>query len=180
MAKEIAWGWYHELLHGHPDRVRLDANSFTDRYSAASWGSPEMVALLDEAVPDPRDRIDFAATPVAGTLVQYPASDGRVLELEPLAARVHASGALLVVAIPRTPRTSVRSWRCCRSTRRSAGHRGALTARSKGSRHPLVAGLLQRGRERSARIPGAAAAGALPRRVRAVPGPGMRDRGGPR
>ncbi len=61
MAKEIAWGWYHELLHGHPDRVRLDANSFTDRYSAASWGSPEMVALLDEAVPDPRDRIDFAA-----------------------------------------------------------------------------------------------------------------------
>ena len=61
MAKEIAWGWYHELLHGHPDRVRLDADTFTDRYSAAAWGSPEMVALLDEAVPDPRDRIDFAA-----------------------------------------------------------------------------------------------------------------------
>ena len=61
MAKEIAWGWYHELLHGHPDRVRLDADTFTDRYSAAAWGSPEMVALLDEAVPDHRDRIDFAA-----------------------------------------------------------------------------------------------------------------------
>ena len=61
MAKEIAWGWYHELLYGHPDRVRLDADTFTDRYSAAAWGSPEMVALLDEAVPDPRDRIDFAA-----------------------------------------------------------------------------------------------------------------------
>lgn len=61
MAKEIAWGWYHELLHGHPDRVRLDADTFTDRYSTAAWGSPEMVALLDEAVPDPRDRIDFAA-----------------------------------------------------------------------------------------------------------------------
>ena len=61
MAKEIAWGWYHELLYGHPDRVRLDADAFTDRYSAAAWGSPEMVALLDEAVPDPRDRIDFAA-----------------------------------------------------------------------------------------------------------------------
>jgi len=61
MAKEIAWGWYHELLYGHPDRVRLDIDTFTDRYSAAAWGSPEMVALLDEAVPDPRDRIDFAA-----------------------------------------------------------------------------------------------------------------------
>ena len=61
MAKEIAWGWYHELLYGHPDRVRLDVDTFTDRYSAAAWGSPEMVALLDEAVPDPRDRIDFAA-----------------------------------------------------------------------------------------------------------------------
>ena len=61
MAKEIAWGWYHELLYGHPDRVRLDADTFADRYSAAAWGSPEMVALLDEAVPDPRDRIDFAA-----------------------------------------------------------------------------------------------------------------------
>ena len=61
MAKEIAWGWYHELLYGHPDRVRLDVDTFTDRYSAAAWGSPEMVALLDEAVPDPRGRIDFAA-----------------------------------------------------------------------------------------------------------------------
>ncbi len=61
MAKEIAWGWYHELLYGHPDRVRLDADTFADRYSAAAWGSPEMVALLDEAVPDRRDRIDFAA-----------------------------------------------------------------------------------------------------------------------
>jgi hypothetical protein len=61
MAKEIAWGWYHELLYGHPDRVRLDPDTFTDRYSAATWGSPEMAALLDEAVPDHRDRIDFAA-----------------------------------------------------------------------------------------------------------------------
>jgi uncharacterized NAD(P)/FAD-binding protein YdhS len=61
MAKEIAWGWYHELLHGHPDRVRLDAGTFTARYTAADWGSPEMAALLDEAVPDPLDRIDFRA-----------------------------------------------------------------------------------------------------------------------
>jgi FAD-NAD(P)-binding len=61
MAKEIAWGWYHELLHGHPDRVLLDAETFSARYAAADWGSPQMAALLDEAVPDPVDRIDFAA-----------------------------------------------------------------------------------------------------------------------
>jgi len=61
MAKEIAWGWYHELLHGHPGRVLLDADTFTARYAAADWGSPELAALLDEAVPDPRDHIDFAA-----------------------------------------------------------------------------------------------------------------------
>jgi FAD-NAD(P)-binding len=68
MAKEIAWGWYHELLHGHPDRVLLDADTFTARYAAAEWGSPELAALLDEAVPDPRDHIDFAALdrPLAG------------------------------------------------------------------------------------------------------------------
>ena len=61
MAKEIAWGWYHELVHGHPDRVRLDADVFTARFAAADWGSPEMAALLDEAAPDPLDRIDFRA-----------------------------------------------------------------------------------------------------------------------
>jgi len=61
MAKEIAWGWYHELLHGHADRVRLDADTFTARFAAAEWGSPAMAALLDEAVPDPLDRIDFRA-----------------------------------------------------------------------------------------------------------------------
>jgi hypothetical protein len=68
MAKEIAWGWYHELLHGHPGRVRLDAETFTAGYATADWDSPEMTALLEEAVPDPLDRIDFAALdrPLAG------------------------------------------------------------------------------------------------------------------
>ena len=61
MAKEIAWGWYHELLHGHPDRVLLDAATFEARYAAAAYDSAEMAALLAEAVPDARDRIDLAA-----------------------------------------------------------------------------------------------------------------------
>lgn len=61
MAKEIAWGWYHELFGGHPDRVRLPWDEFVRRYSALDWDSPAMVALLREAVPDEIDRIDFAA-----------------------------------------------------------------------------------------------------------------------
>jgi hypothetical protein len=61
MAKEIAWGWYHELLVGHPDRVRLSWERFSARYAELDWGSPAMEALVVEAVPDPVDRIDFAA-----------------------------------------------------------------------------------------------------------------------
>ncbi len=48
-------------------------------------------------VGEPED-FDFAATPVFGALVQYPESDGAVVDLEPVARRVHAAGALLVVA----------------------------------------------------------------------------------
>ena len=68
MAKEIAWGWYHELVYGHPDRVRLDAATFVERFASADWDSPEMAALLTEAVPDPLDRIDLVAMdrPLAG------------------------------------------------------------------------------------------------------------------
>jgi hypothetical protein len=60
MAKEIAWGWYHELFNGHPDRVRLPWQAFVDRYAELGWGSPAMAALIAEAVPDARDHIDFA------------------------------------------------------------------------------------------------------------------------
>jgi len=61
MAKEIAWGWYHELFRGHPDRVRLPWCEFAARYAELDWDSPRMLALLEHAVPDPVDRIDFAA-----------------------------------------------------------------------------------------------------------------------
>ncbi len=61
MAKEIAWGWYHELFCGHPDRVRLSWTDFAARYAELEWDSAPMTALLAEAVPDRTDRIDFAA-----------------------------------------------------------------------------------------------------------------------
>lgn len=61
MAKEIAWGWYHELFVGHPDAVGVPWGEFAARYAPLDWDSPEMLALLRAAVPDPLDRIDFAA-----------------------------------------------------------------------------------------------------------------------
>ncbi|WP_300008976.1 FAD/NAD(P)-binding protein [Pseudonocardia sp.] len=61
MAKEIAWGWYHELFVGHPDAVALPWAEFAGAYAALDWDSPGMLALIDSAVPDPVDRIDFAA-----------------------------------------------------------------------------------------------------------------------
>ncbi len=61
MAKEIAWGWYHELFVGHPTRVRMPWPEFAPRYAELDWDSPEMTALLADAVPDAADRIDFAA-----------------------------------------------------------------------------------------------------------------------
>ncbi|GAA1293629.1 FAD/NAD(P)-binding protein [Pseudonocardia aurantiaca] len=61
MAKEIAWGWYHELFLGHPGRVRVPWAEFAARYAELDWDSPAMAALLADAVPDPVDRIDFTA-----------------------------------------------------------------------------------------------------------------------
>lgn len=68
MAKEIAWGWYHELFLGHPQRVRLTWDEFAARLAPLRWGTPEMTALIVGAVPDPLDRLDLDALdrPVAG------------------------------------------------------------------------------------------------------------------
>lgn len=80
MAKEIAFGWYHELLLGHPDRAGLEWPEFLARYDSLAWGTPEMEALLAAAAPDPADRIDFAALdrPFEGMRA------GSLAELQPL------------------------------------------------------------------------------------------------
>ncbi|MDN5933121.1 MAG: FAD/NAD(P)-binding protein, partial [Pseudonocardia sp.] len=61
MAKEIAWGWYHELFLGHPAAVTVPWDEFAASYAALDWDSAGMLALLHAAVPDPLARIDFAA-----------------------------------------------------------------------------------------------------------------------
>ncbi|MER7751266.1 FAD/NAD(P)-binding protein [Kitasatospora sp. NPDC097643] len=68
MAKEIAFGHYHELFHAHLGRTALPWPEFLARYDRHGWYTPELAALIAEAVPDPADRIDFERLdhPLAG------------------------------------------------------------------------------------------------------------------
>lgn len=61
MAKEIGWGYYHELFTAHPDRVRVDFEEFADHYAELDWDTVEMDTLVVKAVPDEADRLDLAA-----------------------------------------------------------------------------------------------------------------------
>ncbi|GAA3739458.1 FAD/NAD(P)-binding protein [Plantactinospora mayteni] len=60
MAKELGWGYYHELFTAHPDRTALPFAEFTDRYAALDWYSAERVELVRRAVPDRGDVLDLA------------------------------------------------------------------------------------------------------------------------
>ncbi len=51
-----------------------------------------------EVVVGDHEAHDFSSSPVFGALVQYPTSDGQVLDYSPLAKTVHEHGGLLVVA----------------------------------------------------------------------------------
>ncbi|MFF1786154.1 FAD/NAD(P)-binding protein [Kitasatospora sp. NPDC058243] len=68
MAKETAFGHYHELFHAHPERTALPWPEFLARFDRHDWYSPDLAALVAEAVPDPADRIDFERLdhPLAG------------------------------------------------------------------------------------------------------------------
>lgn len=68
IAKEVGWGWYHELHHGHPGRVTTTWDDFAARYAALPWYSEEREALVAQAVPAESDRLDFERLdrPLAG------------------------------------------------------------------------------------------------------------------
>ncbi|RKE21111.1 FAD/NAD(P)-binding domain-containing protein [Streptomyces sp. TLI_171] len=59
MAKEIGYGYYHELFHGHPERTALPWPEFLDAYDRLDWHSPARTDLVAAAVPDPEDRLDL-------------------------------------------------------------------------------------------------------------------------
>jgi uncharacterized NAD(P)/FAD-binding protein YdhS len=61
IAKEIGWGYYHELFNGHPDRVRTGWDQFAERYAELDWDSPAMRDLIVCEVPNTEDRLDFDA-----------------------------------------------------------------------------------------------------------------------
>lgn len=60
MAKEIGWGYYHELFTAHPDRVTMGWEEFSASYTCLDWDGDHMRALVEAAVPDLADRLDLA------------------------------------------------------------------------------------------------------------------------
>ncbi|MFH8882983.1 FAD/NAD(P)-binding protein [Streptomyces californicus] len=61
VVKELGHAHYHRLFTAHPERTALAHEVFADKYAAAEPGSPELAALVTEAVPDPADRLDLDA-----------------------------------------------------------------------------------------------------------------------
>lgn len=68
MAKEIGFGYYHELFHAHPERTTLPWAAFLADYDRYGWYQPELAALVERAVPQVADRLDFERLdhPLAG------------------------------------------------------------------------------------------------------------------
>ncbi|WP_035798035.1 FAD/NAD(P)-binding protein [Kitasatospora mediocidica] len=68
MAKEIGFGYYHELFHAHPERTAVRWPDFLADYDRLDWYAPELATIVAGAVPDPADRLDFERLdrPLAG------------------------------------------------------------------------------------------------------------------
>lgn len=61
VERELAGAHYHELFARHPERTRLPADEFAERFARTPWGSADLAELVASAVPDPQDRLDLAA-----------------------------------------------------------------------------------------------------------------------
>jgi len=68
IAKELAYAYYHELIRGHPSRVRMSWPEFAAAYAAEPWDGKAMRALIRKAVPGHADRLNLARLdrPLAG------------------------------------------------------------------------------------------------------------------
>ncbi|HEY6797295.1 MAG TPA: FAD/NAD(P)-binding protein [Kineosporiaceae bacterium] len=58
LAKELAFGHYHELFAAHPDAVRVPWRAFEQALAEHPWGSTALASAIADAVPDPADRFD--------------------------------------------------------------------------------------------------------------------------
>lgn len=83
MAKEVGWGYYHELFHGHPERVRGTWDAFAAAYADLDWYSPQRAELVAASVPDPDDHLDFER-------IDRPLNDVCVEDLEALQRTMRA------------------------------------------------------------------------------------------
>ena len=59
VAKEMLWGYFHELAVGHPGRVTIEWDDFAARFAPLAFDSAELRALIVSTVPDPLDRLDL-------------------------------------------------------------------------------------------------------------------------
>lgn len=75
IAAEVGWGYYHELVTGHPDRVTVGLDEFAPAYAAAVHDPDRMRRLLADTVVDPADLFDIGRldTPLLGERFADPA-----------------------------------------------------------------------------------------------------------
>ncbi|HEX3649113.1 MAG TPA: adenylate cyclase, partial [Pseudonocardiaceae bacterium] len=57
--RELAWAHYRELFTAHPVRTTMDWPEFAERFAAIPITDPGIERLVECAVPDPADRVDF-------------------------------------------------------------------------------------------------------------------------
>ena len=60
VGREVAWGYYRELVLGHPDGVTTSWPAFAETFATLAWGSAAYERWIEETVPDPADRFDPA------------------------------------------------------------------------------------------------------------------------
>ena len=120
MAKEVGWGYYHELFAGHPDRVRGAWDDFAaalrrarlvHRRRCTSW-SPG-------SCPTP----PTASTSSGWTAPSTTSSAPDLAEPAGAPARLRRSTTSRATSTTATPPSSGRSSPCCRCTRRSRSSR---------------------------------------------------------
>lgn len=60
VAKDLTYAYYHELINGHPGRVRTTWDEFAAAYAAEEWDGKQMRALIRRAVPRFADRLNLS------------------------------------------------------------------------------------------------------------------------
>jgi uncharacterized NAD(P)/FAD-binding protein YdhS len=79
LAKDLGWGYYHELFTAHGERTNASWSDFSAEYRRQPLGSPELTELVTATVPAAEDRFDVDR-------LDRPLQDRPPSRLEPLQA----------------------------------------------------------------------------------------------